>query len=113
MTHELTPEDDLRSGDEADKANVQAEQNLQIALRRARSQPTLAAIGRCHWCDEPVDPGLRFCVPDAIDPLDWACAREYERNRKALARNLTVPEPDETLDDPREILIQLMVEGKL
>lgn len=97
----LTPEENLRSGDEGDRSSVQTEQNLQIALRQSRSTPTLAAKGTCHWCDEPVAEGLRFCLPVPGEPIEWSCIRAFEGREKARPRLITVAGPDEPdAEDP-------------
>lgn len=91
----LVPEEDIRHGDDADRANVQTEQNLQVALRQSRGAPTLAAKGTCHWCSEPVSEGLRFCLPVPGEPIEWSCIREFEGREKARPRMITVTGPDE------------------
>ena len=61
--------------DDADAADITAEQHLQRAL--ARRQATLPAVGQCYSCGEPVDAGRRFCDRDCMDDFERA-----ERARK-------------------------------
>lgn len=63
--------------DEADAADITAEQHLQRAL--ARRQATLPAVGQCYSCAEPVDAGRRFCDRDCMD--------DFERAEKARKLN--------------------------
>ena len=63
--------------DDADAADLTAEQNLQRAL--ARRQATLPAVGQCYSCAEPVDAGRRFCDRDCMD--------DFERAEKARKLN--------------------------
>lgn len=84
MTSNRTPLDldaDLRTGDEADRGNAQAEQNLAIAIRQARSAP-LRHTGRCLYCEEPVDPPARFCEVDVLAPIEHSCIREWDALQK-------------------------------
>jgi hypothetical protein len=107
----LTPDEDLRGGDEADRADVQSQQNLAIAIRQAQATPVLRATGLCHWCQDAVPAGLRFCVPEPMDPVEWSCIREYERSKKAQVRNLRVPEPEDLFEDPQQVLEQIRRDG--
>jgi hypothetical protein len=63
--------------DEADAADITAEQHLKRAL--ARRHATLPAIGQCYSCAEPVEGSLRFCDRDCLD--------DYERVEKARRMN--------------------------
>jgi len=63
--------------DEADAADLTAEQHLKRAL--ARRHATLPAIGQCYSCAEPVEGSLRFCDRDCLD--------DYERVEKARRMN--------------------------
>ena len=63
--------------DEADAADITAEQHLQRAL--ARRQATLPAVGQCYSCAKPVDAGRRFCDRDCMD--------DFERAEKARKLN--------------------------
>ena len=63
--------------DEADAADITAEQHLQRAL--ARRQATLPAVGQCYSCADPVDAGRRFCDRDCMD--------DFERAEKARKLN--------------------------
>jgi hypothetical protein len=64
--------------DEADAADITAEQHLKRAL--ARRHATLPAIGQCYSCAEPVEGGSqRFC--------DRECLDDYERAEKARRMN--------------------------
>ena len=103
-------DEDLRGGDEADRANAQAEQNLAIAIRRAHTG-LLRATGYCLWCDEVLPRGMRFCEPDVLDPIEWACAREYDKNEKTLSRIKPGTGPEKLLEDPIEVLRQMEDDG--
>ena len=63
--------------DEADAADLTAEQNLRDALTRRRT--SLPAVGQCYSCAEPVEGSLRFCNKDCLD--------DYERAEKARRMN--------------------------
>ncbi len=63
--------------DEADAADITAEQHLKRAL--ARRHATLPAIGQCYSCAEPVEGSLRFCDRDCMD--------DFERAEKARKLN--------------------------
>jgi hypothetical protein len=63
--------------DDADAADLTAEQHLKRAL--ARRHATLPAIGQCYSCAEPVEGSLRFCDRDCLD--------DYERAEKARRMN--------------------------
>jgi hypothetical protein len=63
--------------DDADAADLTAEQHLKRAL--ARRHATLPASGQCYSCAEPVEGGARFC--------DRECSQDYERAEKARRMN--------------------------
>jgi len=63
--------------DDADAADLTAEQHLKRAL--ARRHATLPASGQCYSCAEPVEDGRRFC--------DRECSQDYERAEKARRMN--------------------------
>ena len=62
--------------DDIDRAGVETERQLQRALA-ARKPEGPAYTGRCAWCDEPTEPGRRFCRP-AVDD----CQARWERQAK-------------------------------
>ena len=47
-------------------------------LAAVRGRPALVAHGACHYCDEPLAPGLPFCNVD--------CRDDYEKEQAAKAR---------------------------
>ena len=47
-------------------------------LAAVRSRPALVAYGACHYCDEPLAPGLLFCDVD--------CRDDYDKEQAAKAR---------------------------
>jgi hypothetical protein len=63
--------------DEADAADITAEQHLKDALTRRRA--SLPAVGQCYSCAEPVEGSQRFCNKDCLD--------DYERAEKARRMN--------------------------
>jgi hypothetical protein len=63
--------------DEADAADLTAEQHLKDALTRRRA--SLPAVGQCYSCAEPAEGGARFCNKDCLD--------DYERAEKARRMN--------------------------
>ena len=63
--------------DDADAADLTAEQHLRDALARRRA--TLPASGQCYSCAEPVEGSLRFCNKDCLD--------DYERAERARKMN--------------------------
>lgn len=60
--------------DEFDRASAleQTERAACVAAQRAR--PGMKAGGLCHWCAEPVAPGLLFC--------DAGCRDDYETAKR-------------------------------
>lgn len=81
--------------DDADRAQEQIERELTLASKYGRSRgPSLKPCGACHFCSEPVNPGLLFC--------DVYCRDDYERYSKAHVRNGKVicdDSPDATPTD--------------
>lgn len=65
--------------DAADRADDEIEHETAEALRMRRP-PGPPAIGACHYCAEPLPPGLRWC--DRECEAGW----EYEIDRKAQNR---------------------------
>lgn len=63
--------------DDADAADLTAEQHLKRAL--ARRHVTLPAIGVCYGCEEDIEGALRFHNAD--------CRDEWERAEKARRLN--------------------------
>lgn len=53
--------------DEADITADREEREAPMRLAASRRNPGPAANGLCHWCDEPVASGLRFCDADCRD----------------------------------------------
>lgn len=70
--------------DPMDRASVESERLLEEQLRVARSAKpiTLPFIGKCHYCDEGLEPGHRFC--------DEHCRDDYEKLQRSRAQ-LPVP----------------------
>ena len=65
----------------ADDADITAERDEREAgmrLAASRRDEGAKANGRCHWCDDPAPPLLRFCSSD--------CRDEHERIER-LKRN--------------------------
>lgn len=52
--------------DEVDRADQEVEYYRADALRRRRPEGPVAN-GRCHYCDEPVTDGMRWCDVDCRD----------------------------------------------
>lgn len=66
--------------DDIDRAQAQEEMARDLAIRAAiASAPVLPPTGACHWCDEPVAAGARFCNTE--------CCRDFERDQNAVKRN--------------------------
>lgn len=61
--------------DEVDRANDQAQQMLDIQLKRRK--PSIAPRGTCYTCEDATT-GL-FCCP--------GCRDDYEREQRAKERN--------------------------
>ncbi len=51
---------------------------VQAGIDQSRRAPQLHADGRCHFCDETVEPGMRFCNAD--------CRDDYDREQAAFKR---------------------------
>jgi hypothetical protein len=64
--------------DEADIAAPLIEATVEMGIRQARSAPALMPRGQCHFCDEEVADGLRFCGPD--------CRDDFQAEEEALKR---------------------------
>lgn len=65
-----------------DVASEVAEANLQASIQRALAQAPesrLPANGKCHNCDEKVEPTLKYC--------DGHCRDDHEIRTRARARN--------------------------
>lgn len=60
-----------------DKAQENEQLFTELALKNAKQQ-TLTANGRCHYCEETIDEGLRFCDVD--------CRDDYDREQRILRR---------------------------
>jgi len=54
--------------DEADQAHAIEEHNRTMAQRQRHT--TLPAVGKCHYCDELVDAGRRFCGRDCLEDFE-------------------------------------------
>jgi hypothetical protein len=95
----LDPDTDLRGGDEGDRGNAQAEQNLAIAIRQARSMVGPKPTGLCAYCEEPVAEGARFCEVDVLERLEYSCIRSWEalqnRTRPRRVEEAIIWTPDE------------------
>lgn len=67
----------------ADVADITSDRDelefpMRLAMSRRASGPP--ANGECHWCRDPVGPGLRYCDHDCL--IDHARAqRAHDRNR--------------------------------
>ncbi len=82
---DLNPFD--RTGDIADHAAVQTENDLKLAMYRHKidnHNDELVFTGFCHFCGAPIDEG-KFCPADLDD--GYSCAVEYQREKDAKARN--------------------------
>lgn len=64
--------------DDADRADGPIQQMIDAGRERARRHAArqLPAIGVCHWCESPVDPGRTFCSKECCD--DW----DHDRQRR-------------------------------
>ena len=58
--------------DDADRAQIEIEAELRLALVAAQASPRLQSTGKCHNCDEPLE---------RRDQLFWdrECARDFEK----------------------------------
>ena len=66
----------MKMPDLFDAASALEQHSLEVALTHRK--PTLKDIGRCHWCDEPVQPGAHFCDPD--------CRDDYQKSQHMSGR---------------------------
>jgi hypothetical protein len=64
--------------DDADRADGPIEQARKAAIEQARRAPALLPKGCCHYCEEPVAAGLRFC--------DVVCRDDFSNEEEALKR---------------------------
>lgn len=78
----LTPDPALveaaeRHADQIDKATAIAEESLRLAIEAAKAGASapLPAIGKCHYCEEPLEEGLRFCDEFCREDYDYITAR--------------------------------------
>jgi hypothetical protein len=55
--------------DDIDRAQQEEEFFLTRAMA-ATKRPGLVACGRCHYCNENVEPGALFCGPECRDDFD-------------------------------------------
>jgi hypothetical protein len=55
-----------------DQASAHEQHMLAVALTHRK--PSLQPIGKCHWCEAPLQPGEKFCDADCRD--DYA---QYHR----------------------------------
>lgn len=53
--------------------NAQATDQLFLDIALSHRKPELPAIGKCHWCEEPAQPGAHFCDVD--------CRSDYEQHQ--------------------------------
>lgn len=60
--------------DEADRAQQEVERSLAEAVRASRRPTGPLANGRCHWCDEIVPDGRRWCP-------GTECREEWEKRK--------------------------------
>lgn len=63
-----------------DLANDRAEEILEDALKKAKRE-ALVPTGRCHNCDETIQPGQRFCDTDCRD--DWEYRNKVQTSQFA------------------------------
>lgn len=47
------------------------------AARRPVNAPTRTPTGKCHWCNDPVDPGQVFC--------DEFCEEDQNKRQRAAS----------------------------
>ncbi|MDI3304629.1 MAG: hypothetical protein QJR04_25105 [Burkholderia multivorans] len=65
--------------DDADRAQEQAELEMELRRRARKYEPTLKPCGACHFCSEPIADARLFCDAD--------CRDDYERMKRAEVRN--------------------------
>lgn len=74
------------SGDFADRAAAETENELALLLMQQRSQrkPGLTPMGACHYCNEPFFAGQTPLYPQADKKLfcDSDCCQDFEANAK-------------------------------
>lgn len=66
--------------DHADNAVADMEVITKSAIQAARQPvkaPTRTPTGKCHWCDDPVGPGLVFC--------DEFCLEDHNKRQRAAS----------------------------
>lgn len=68
--------------DDADRSDQRIAETVEAAILQARSAPTLRPRGRCHFCDEQVEPTLLFCDMDCRDDFG-----NEEEAMKRMGRN--------------------------
>lgn len=76
-----------RSGDDADIAAINTENDLKLALYRHKidqHNDEMLATGFCAFCQAPVDSG-KFCPADI--EYDYSCAVEFQKEKDAAKRN--------------------------
>ncbi|HWX02443.1 hypothetical protein [Collimonas sp.] len=64
--------------DVADRAEWRIAKDIEVAMAHARRIPQLEADGRCHYCDDDVAHGARFCNTD--------CRDDYQKEQEAKRR---------------------------
>ena len=76
-----------RSGDDADMAAINSENDLTLALYRHKidqHNDTVIETGFCAFCQAPLESG-KFCPADI--ELNYSCAAEFQREKDAKKRN--------------------------
>ena len=74
--------------DPLDRAARLTEETTERAIAEARAKAQhrqLKPVGRCHWCSDPVGPGLIFCEGEPFEPSE--CAQDWHRAEDAKKRN--------------------------
>lgn len=64
--------------DPVDIAQDHIERQAPYLLAASKRPAGPAPTGRCHYCDETVADGMRFC--------DAECRDEYDKHQRAVAR---------------------------
>lgn len=62
--------------DDFDRASDLEQQQRELALRQARGQPTMPAVGACYNCGEDLPPGRLFCDKDCRDDFEKRAGRK-------------------------------------
>ena len=78
-----------RTGDDADLAAINTENDLNLALYRRKidqHNSVLPVTGQCHFCEMALDDDQKFCPVDEEDD-GFSCAKEYQRIKDAEKRN--------------------------